>query len=557
MISRPAVTPERDRDVPAKVHREESSHAQGVSLRTSAARATTAGGAPSAARTEERPPTKQHGSESAGDPDEPTELAKRAGLVLGLMLFVAMLAIPPPSGLSVEGQRVAAIAVLMATWWMTEALPLPATALLPIVLFPGLGVMTTGNATAPYGDPLVFLLAGGFFIAVAMQRWNLHRRIALTVVTIVGTEPKQLVFGFMLATAFLSAWISNTASTVMMLPIAMAVLAVVDTPERGTLKTALMLAIAYAASIGGITTLIGTAPNAMFAAAAAEITGRTIGFLDWMLVGVPLAAVMLVLTWFLLVNVLFRVPNGGSGRESVTNAINEQRAALGPISTGERLTSIVFALTALGWIFRAPKDIGGVTIPGLESFIPFVTDATIAIASAVTLFALPVSVRRTEFVLNWDWAVRIPWGILLLLGGGLSLATGFEVSGLATWIGGQVEPLSVLPTVLFLGCIVGLFILLTELTSNTATATMGMPIVAGVAIGIGADPLSLMAATAFACSMAFMLPVATPPNAIVFGSGWISIRQMARAGAWLNLISVILVTITIYTLFSFVIVRVP
>lgn len=499
-------------------------------------------------------------------------LRGRIGLGLGPALAVLLLLLPRPEGLSVDGQRVAAVAVLMAVWWMTEALPLAATALLPIVLFPALGVLPAGEATAPYANHLIFLFMGGFFIAATLQRWGLHRRLALAVVAIVGTEARTVVLGFMLATAFLSAWISNTATTVMMLPIATAILDLIvghqsttpatvprAEPEAATpagvrrdatdsLGTALMLGIAYAASIGGVATLIGTPPNAVFAAAADELLGRTVGFLEWMLVGVPVALIMLAITWWLLVYVLHPLPRRAGAAAAVKEVVGSERTRLGPMGRGEWTTAIVVACTALAWLLRAPKEIGAVTIPGIATYLPLVADSTIAIAGAVLLFALPVSLAGGEFALDWESARRIPWGILLLFGGGLSLAHAFDSSGLAAWIGDRVALFGALPTIGLVAVVAVVFLLLTELTSNTATATMGMPLMAGVAAGVGTEPLLLMAAAALACSMAFMLPVATPPNAIVFGSGRVTIAQMVRAGLWLNLIGAGLISSVAYAL---------
>ncbi|HEX7118284.1 MAG TPA: DASS family sodium-coupled anion symporter [Longimicrobiales bacterium] len=470
------------------------------------------------------------------------------GLWLGAAGFVLMLLLPAPAGMSAEAQRVAAVALLMATWWMTEAIPLPATSLLPIALFPALGVMSAAEATAPYANHLIFLYLGGFLIALAMQRWGLHRRIALGVVAIVGTEPRRLVLGFMLATGFISAWLSNTATVVMMLPIALAILSLLEEEQAGPLGAALMLGLAYAASIGGAATLIGTPPNAILAAAADEMLGRSIGFGEWMLVGAPFAAVMLVTTWFLLVRVLFRLPAGAAAGAAARSVVRDQRAALGRMSAGERIVAAVFVATAAAWILRDAKTIAGVTIPGIVTFLPDVTDSTIAIAGALVLFLVPVATDhgRKVAVLDWESAARVPWGVLLLFGGGLSLARGFDASGLAAWIGDLVGRLPILSTLGIIVAVVVLFVFLTELTSNTATTTMGMPVMAGVAAGLGVDPLVLMAAAALSASMAFMLPVATPPNAIVFGSGYVSIRQMVRAGLWLNGVAIVVVTLTVY-----------
>lgn len=490
----------------------------------------------------------QHGDKLPGNGQGGDEDGGRSlpiGLLAGLALFFFVLLLPPIVGLSSEGQSVAAVASLMAVWWMTEALPLPATALLPIVLFPMLGVMPTGAATAPYAHELIFLFMGGFLIALAMQRWGLHRRIALNIVRRVGTGPRRLILGFMLATGFLSMWISNTATTVMMLPIGIAILVLLE-EENGSLGTALMLAIAYAASIGGVATLIGTPPNAIFAAAASEMLGRSIGFAEWMVVGLPLAVVMLMITWLLLVRVLFPLGGSSSGQGEAADLIAGEYAAMGAMNRGEKVVAVVFTCTAIAWLIRSPKEIAGLEIPGIGTFFPMVSDSMIAIAGALALFMIPVSLRERTFALDWDWAVRIPWGVLVLFGGGLSLAAGFERTGLAAWIGFQVAALQAFPIFFIFAAVAILFVFLTELTSNTATATMGMPIMAGVAAGLGTDPLGLMASAALASSMAFMLPVATPPNAVVFGSGRVSIRDMMRAGVWLNIVSITLVTFVAY-----------
>lgn len=468
---------------------------------------------------------------------------RRIGLIGGGVLFVLLLLLPPFSGLSESGSRTAAVVVLMAVWWMTEAIPIPATALLPLVLFPVLGVLKMPEAAAPYANHLIFLFMGGFFIAMAMQRWNLHRRIALAIIAAVGTGPRRLVLGFMLATAFLSMWISNTATAAMMLPIALAVGEMFRPPGadgRYRFGIALMLGIAYAASIGGVATLIGTPPNAVFAAAAGELLGRPIGFLEWMAVGLPVAAVFLPVAWLLLVGVLYR-PGALSG--DADSLIASERAGLGPMSRGERSVAVVFALTALAWILREPKTFGGVTIPGLASFAPGLEDSTIAIAASVALFLLPVDWKRGVFALDWATARRIPWGVLVLFGGGLSLARAMDKSGLAAWIGGRVSGMSGLSVVLIVGAVAVLFVFLTEVTSNTATATMAMPVMAGAAAGLGLAPVTLMATAALASSMAFMLPVATPPNAIVFASEYLTIPEMSRAGFWMNLVAIVLTTL--------------
>lgn len=426
----------------------------------------------------------------------------------------------------------------MATWWMTEAIPIPATAILPLGLFPMLGVLDAPNASAPYANELIFLFMGGFFLAVTMEKWGLHKRIALRIMAFVGTSPNRLVLGFMLATAFLSMWISNTATAAMMLPIGIAVGEMLKPAgQRGSYNfgTALMLGIAYAASIGGVSTLIGTPPNAVLAGAASEILGYQIGFVQWMGVGLPVTMVMLPITWLALTRFLYP-PGDLSG--DAASIIDGERRALGVMSRGERRTAIVFGLTALAWVLRSEKTFGGVTIPGLQSLSPNLRDSTIAMTAAAVLFMLPVDWKKGEFALDWRTAQRIPWGVLVLFGGGLSLARAMDQSGLAVWIGNGVAALQSVPGIVIILVVATLVVFLTELTSNVATTSMAMPVMAGAAIGLGLEPLNLMAVAALAASMAFMLPVATPPNAIVFGSGYITIPQMSRAGLVLNLCAI-------------------
>ena len=471
-------------------------------------------------------------------------LVSQIGLVLGPVACLAILLTPPPGALSVAGWHTAAVTALMATWWITEAVPIPVTSLVPLALFPLLGVLDMGAAAAPYANELIFLFMGGFFIAAAMERTGLHRRIALGIVSRVGTSPNRLVLGFMLATAFLSMWISNTATAAMMLPVALAVSEMLKPPGRTGepyyFGISLMIGIAYASSIGGIATLIGTPPNAVMAGAIQEFVGVQIGFGQWMLVGVPVAALLLPAAWLLLTRALYP-PGVLSG--NVEAIVAEERAGLGPMSRAERIVAIIFALTAIAWIMREPKDLGGFLIPGIATFAPGVKDSTIAIVASLVLFATPVSLRRTEYVLDWSSGSRIAWGVLLLFGGGLSVARAMDESGLATWIGSGVTALESAPSWVVLAAATTLIVFLTEITSNAATATMAMPVMAGVASALDQPAIALMAAVGLSASMAFMLPVATPPNAIVFSSGYLTIRQMARAGWWMNLISIAIITL--------------
>ncbi len=464
------------------------------------------------------------------------------GLALGSIAFVGLLALPPPDALTPTAWRVTVIGVLMAVWWVTEALPLAATALLPICLFPFLGVASIEAATSPYAHPVLFLLLGGFIIALAMERWNLHRRIALRILSLVGTRPAYLIGGFMATTAGLSMWISNTATTAMMLPITLSVIATLreeateNDPLDDAFIVALLLGIAYSANIGGLGTLIGTAPNALFAAFLSQNYGIDIGFTAWMTVGIPLALLLLFLTWLTLTRFLFRV-----GRAPIAGAdmlIRQEFLELGPMNRGEKLTAGVFLMVVVLWVSR----------PVLDSQFPAfaITDTGIAIFGALLLFLLPVNFRRAEFVLDITWVKRIPWGILLLFGGGLSLAAAIGDSGLAAAIGEAMADIETLPTLLVIAGVVAVIIFLTELTSNTATTATFLPVVAGLAIGIGENPILLAFPATVAASCAFMMPVATPPNAIVFGSGMLTVPQMARTGFVLNLAGIFLLTLFAY-----------
>jgi solute carrier family 13 (sodium-dependent dicarboxylate transporter), member 2/3/5 len=488
-------------------------------------------------------------------------LRNRIGLVLGPLLFAAILLAPNPQGLSPAGQAVGATTAWVATWWITEAMPIPATSLLPIVLFPITGAVDIDTTTASYGDTYIFLFMGGFFIAMAMQRWGLHRRIALRTIKATGTSPTRIILGFMIATGFLSMWVSNTATTVMMTPIGLAVILQtrdlieeqgMDVPtSQGDFHfgTGLMLCIAYAASIGGVGTIIGTPPNVILVGAIEATFGRSISFGQWMLYGVPIAVVGIAIVWVYVTKFLIppRMGELGGG----IDVIDEELAKLGSISREERLVLVVFIGAALAWILRS---IAG-EIAAIAAFSEIVTDdSIIAIAAALIMFVVPARTddgSRTT-LLDWNTALNIPWGVLLLFGGGLAIASGFETTGLAEWIGQLLSTFQGVSIALIIGLIVVLTIFLTEVTSNTATTAMLMPIMASLAVGLSLHPYAVMIGAATAASFAFMLPVATPPNAIVFGSGYISIPQMAKTGAGLNIIGVVLITLLTLTWLPFV-----
>jgi sodium-dependent dicarboxylate transporter 2/3/5 len=484
------------------------------------------------------------------------------GLGAALLVYVLM---GRSEGLPPDARFVAAIATLMAIWWMTEAIPLAATSLLPIVLIPALTARTVSETTAPYASSIVFLFLGGFLIAIAMEKWNLHRRIALLTLRRVGVEPTRIVLGLMLATGFLSMWVSNTATTLMMLPIGLSVLALVTERSGGGVAEAagaahhhrpghvdpirdenlrrfgvcLVLAIAWSATMGGLGTLLGSPPNAIVAGYAADELGRNIGFLEWMMVGAPLAFTFILIGWVLMTRVLyrFRLAEIPGGRQMIDDEI----AKLGTLSQGEKMVMAVFGSAAFLWV-----------VPGLLASVPGVgdllgplgdlDDTAIAIAAGIAMFILPAR-GRTEMVLTWkDAEDGLPWGVLLLFGGGLSLAGAVAGTGLDSWFGEQVTGLGALPIVFLVAAVAAIVLFLTEVTSNTATAATFIPVLGGVAVGIGADPMTLLIPAAFAATCAFMLPVGTPPNAIVFGTGAVTIAQMARGGFVLNLVGIVLIT---------------
>ncbi|MDH4351296.1 MAG: DASS family sodium-coupled anion symporter, partial [Gemmatimonadota bacterium] len=469
---------------------------------------------------------------------------RRIALPLGPLLLVVVLVAPPPGGMTEGAWRVSGLAAWMALWWLTAVIPLEATALLPLVVLPLLGAVGFSAVAAHYADPIIFLFLGGFLIAAALERWELHRRFAAAALRAAGTDQRRIVLAFMLATAFLSMWISNTATAIMMLPIAAAAVgierggAVGERLAEGGLPVAVLLAVAYGASIGGVTTLIGSPPNAILAANARELAGVDVTFASWLPIGLAVAIPMLGVCWWALVT-LCRVPRGPRSNPGPVTT------ALPPLGPGERFVLGVFAGAAVAWVLRTPKVLGAARIPGLTDLVPGLTDAGIAMIAALLLFAVPLRRASRRFALDWDTARHVPWGVLLLFGGGLALAGAFETSGLTTWIGGRLVALRGLPVPVVIGATATLFVFLTELTSNTATAALGMPLLAGAADGLGLPPAQLMLAAALSASMAFMLPVATPPNAIVFGFGALRIGHMARVGIVLNLAAILVITVVV------------
>ena len=464
----------------------------------------------------------------------------RVGLFLGPLLFILIILFYHPNGLSIAANAVLASAIWIAVWWITEAVPIAVTALLPIVLFPLSGGMGLNETTASYGHKYVFLYIGGFILALAIEKWKLHKRIALTIIKIVGTNVTNIILGFMIATAFLSMWISNTATAVMILPVGMAIVThLKDNPktienENLIFGKALMLSIAYSASIGGMATLIGTPPNLVLAGVVKQTYNIEISFSKWFLFGFPISVVLLVICWIYLTRFAFKFKQkefpGGS------QEIKKQLKDLGKISYEEKTVFLVFLLTAFAWITRSFF---------IKRLIPGIDDTIIAVFFAVFLFILP-SKKKGVKIMTWEDTIKLPWGIVLLFGGGMALALGFESSGLAVWIGGQMTSLGALPLILLLLILIASVNFLTEITSNLATTAMLLPVLVSLASALGVHPYLLLVGATLAASCAFMLPVATPPNAVVFGSGYLKIEDMVKKGFWMNIISIILLTLIVY-----------
>lgn len=484
-----------------------------------------------------------------------TTRLRAAALFAGPALALALYLLLPSSYLSTAGEvlplsqagrSAAAIGLWMAIWWLSEAIPIYATALLPLALFPLTGATTMTVAADSYAHPIIYLFLGGFVLALAIEKWGVHRRIALAVLGRVGTRPERVIGAFMAISAFISMWVTNTATTIMLLPVATSVLALIrvekaDRERHQNFTVCLLLGIAYAASIGGIGTIIGTAPNLFVVSFIQSQAGIEISFLRWMAAGVPLVLVFVPLTWWLLVRHTFALPAGQF--EGVARELARQREMQGPMDAGARRTVVVFCATALAWISR--PLLNDISLGGWQP-LSGLTDAGIAIIGALALFVTPVSLRDRQFLMDWETAVRLPWGLLILFGGGLSLAAALDGSGFSAFLGSRVAALGVLPEVLLVALVVALMIFLTELTSNTATTATLIPVLFAVAAGLGIDPLLMVVPAGIAASCAFMLPVATPPNAIVFGSGRLTISQMSRAGFRLNLLGILLITALAY-----------
>jgi sodium-dependent dicarboxylate transporter 2/3/5 len=473
--------------------------------------------------------------------NRPRETYRLVGQILGPTMFIIMLATEQSQDvMNPQAWRAAAVGLWMAIWWATEAIPVPVTAFLPIVVFEPLGIATLRDAAAPYANPIIYLFLGGFLMALALERWNLHRRIALAILDRTGTDGRRLIGGFMFVCAMLSMWMTNTSTTMMLLPIVLSVIAVIHDnvselteKSRNDFQIAMLLGLAYSASIGGLATLVGTPPNALLIGYLAENYGIDISFARWMTVGIPVTIVMLPIAWIVLTRFLYPVNIPAS--DAVNDHLHELREEIGPITTPEKRVAVIFGVVIFSWMLRRPlTELLGIT---------GVSDAGIVMTAGMLLFLLPSGSAAQPQLMTWQYATRLPWGVLVLFGGGLSLAAAVSNTGLALWLGESLAPLNAFGLAVLVVAAVALVIFLTELTSNLATTATLLPVMGAIAVQAGLPPLMLTVPITIAASCAFMLPVATPPNAIVFATGQISIPQMVRAGLALNLIGIVIVTI--------------
>jgi len=474
-------------------------------------------------------------------------MVKKTGLIIGPLLFLICYNLPFTI-ISPEADQVIAVALWMIAWWITEAVSISVTALIPLTLFPLLGIMSMKAVSANYGSPIVFLFFGGFVMALALEKVNLHKRIALNIVKLTGTSPNKVILGFMLATAFLSMWISNTATTVVMLPIALSVIVLLINDEDGFTKNdknfalALMLGIAYAANVGGIATIIGTPPNTVMVGFIEQEYQTNISFLKWMVIGVPFSGIMLGTIYFILTKLVY--PNNLGKLEEAKAIIEQQLADLGKLQATEKRVLIVFATTIFLWMFRTY----------INEWLPIIklSDAGISMLAAFALFTIPFKFNKGEFILEWKDTTKLPWGILILFGGGLALASGLSGAGVINFIGEVVSSNKTLSAVIVGSILIAIMLFMTELMSNVALVAIFAPVIAGIAIGLKQEVLDLLIPITMASSCAFMLPMATPPNAIVFASGHIKVHEMARAGIYLNIISIFIIIVFMRFVIPFV-----
>jgi solute carrier family 13 (sodium-dependent dicarboxylate transporter), member 2/3/5 len=468
------------------------------------------------------------------------EFRKLTQLLAGPLIFLIILLSSPPPGMPPEAWNTLAVTIWVAIWWITEAVPIPVTSLLPLVLFPLTGVMTM-DATGPaYADKIIWLYTGGFILALAIEKWHLHERIALMILSMTGTKPEKVILGFMISCALLSMWISNTATAIMMLPMGLAVIRQLHLPDGHGISKALLISIAYSCSIGGIATIIGTPTNLVLAGIVEKSFNTEISFYQWFILGFPLSVLLLVLCWYYLTRIAFdlKIPD----QEIHLPNFSKKLEGLGKMKPEEKRVLTVFSITALLWIFR-PLII--------DPFIPEVNDSIIALGAAISLFLIPAS-HHHEKLMDWDTAVKLPWGIVLLFGGGLAIAKAFQVSGLAEWMGNNLLIFETVPIFLIILMTILFVNFLTEFTSNVATAAMILPVLSVIALSMNIHPYTLMAGASIAASCAFMLPVATPPNAIVFAGKQLKVSDMVKAGFIMNIISVVITALAMYYLLPYI-----
>lgn len=477
--------------------------------------------------------------------------SKIIGFWAGILILMISIFITPPEGMKPEAAKALGVTLLMAIWWVTECIPIYATAFIPVALFPLLGILDADTTSANYGHNYVLMLLGGFFLAKAIEISGLHKRVALYIIRKIGTSRRKIILSFMIATAFLSFWIANVAVALLMLPIA---LAIVDKEEHNKetnphFGLALMLAIAYSASIGGTGSLIGTPPNMVFAGIVTKLFPELpeIDFLEWMKIGVPIVLIALPLTWFYLIK-YFKITGNFSGSKEI---IEEEIKSIGKMSMMEQRVLFVFVFTALGWIFRKDIELNDFVIPGWSSLLnikDYVHDSTVAILSALLLFTIPSGekISKHKRLLDWKSASTVPWGVVMIVGGGYAIAESFSQTGLASFIGQELSFISAYPSILVLVIVITMMIFITEINSNTATANIFLPVLASMAIAAQINPLLLMIPATFACSFSFMLPSGSGTNAVIFGSNRVTIAEMAKCGFGLNLFFVILLTLLMY-----------
>jgi sodium-dependent dicarboxylate transporter 2/3/5 len=479
---------------------------------------------------------------------------KYQGLIGGIIFLIIMLLLPVPSGMTAAARNAGAVALLMAIWWITEAIPIYATAFLPMVLFPLLKVLPAGDTAVNYGHDLVLLMISGFFIAKAIENQNLHKRLALVLIKALGTSRPRILLSIMLATAFLSMWIANVTAALMMLPIGLAIITKEETLGNANPKfgTAVMLGIAYSASIGGVATLIGSPTNLIFGGIMDKLfpLAPKISFFSWLKVGIPILIIFLPMIWYYL-TFFFKIKGSIPGNKEM---IGDELKTMGKMSAGEKRVMFIFIFTTLGWVFREGFTFDQTVIPGWSSLFgvsEFVQDSTVGMLGALLLFMLP-SGKEKKRLLDWKSASSVPWGVGVIVGGGYALATGFKTSGLADWLGGQLAFVSGYPTIIVLIIVVGAVLLFTEMNSNTATANIFLPVLASIAVAGSVNPILLMLPATFAASFVFIMPAGTGPNTVIFASNKLTVPDMAKSGIWLKLITMILLPVILYFLIIYV-----